>query len=252
MRTFVARTCVAALAALVSVGAAVADEIRLISVGGVKGALDPIVAEFSKSTGHKVTYVAGSPAVLPKRIAAESFDVIVQSVPAMDDVAKAGGLKAGSRKAVARGGIGLAVAANAAAPDISTPDAFRKALLAAKSIGVGDPATPNGSGIVILKVLSASGIHDQLRPKLKVVGLDPGQKMIAAGDLELGLMNASEVRSYLKFVGFVPPPLQGYTLYDVAVTAKSASPAAAALADAIQSRDAARHWTAARLEPRIF
>lgn len=241
----------AAFAMLTTVTMATADEVRLISVGGVKDALDLIIADFTKATGHKVIYVAGSPAVLPKRIASEPFDVIVQSVPAMDDVAQAGGLQAGSRKPVARGGIGMAVQATAAAPDISSADAFRKTLLAAKSIGIGDPSTPNGSGVVIQKILAASGIHDQLKPKLKVVGLDPGQKEIASGELELGLMNSSEVRSYLKFVGQVPQPLQAYTDYEVAITAKAAAPAAAAaLAQAILSREAAKHWVTARMETR--
>jgi molybdate transport system substrate-binding protein len=251
MGTIVPKSCLAALAVLASIGMAGADEIRVISVGGVKDALDPIIAAFTQATGHKVIYVAASPALVPKRLASEAFDLVVQSVPAMDEVAQANGLKADSRKPVARGGIGLAVQASAATPDISTADAFKKVLLAAKSIGIGDPTTPNGSGVVIQKMLAASGIHDQLKDRLKVVGLDPGQKMIASGELEIGLMNSSEVRTYLKFVGQVPAPLQGYTHYDVAVTAKAASPAAAAaLAEFILSRDAVKHWTAARMEPR--
>jgi molybdate transport system substrate-binding protein len=249
MRTFVAIS-LAALAALASALPATADEIRLISVGGVKDALDPIVAEFSKATGHKVTYVATSPAILPKRLAGEPFDLVVQSVPAMDDAAKAGLLNAGSRKPVSRGGIGLAVNAKAAAPDISTADAFRTTLMTAKSIGIGDPVTPNGSGVVIRRILASSGLDVLLAGKLKVVGLDPGQKDIAAGTLDMGLMNASEIRSYLKYAGPVPAPLQGYTLYDVAVTAKAATPAAAALAEAIMSPGAVKHWKAARMEPR--
>lgn len=251
MRRIVAAASLAAFVALGSGGWAAADEVRIISVGGVKGALDPIVAAFTKATGHKVTYIAGNPALVPKRLASEPFDLVVQSVPAMDNAAKAGLLKNDGRKAVARGGIGVAVAANAKAPDIASADAFKKALLAAKSIGIGDPTTPNGSGVVIQRILAKSGIHDQLKDRLKVVGLDPGQKQIAAGEIELGLMNASEIRSYLTFVGHVPEPLQDYTDYDVAVTAKAAAPAAAAaLAALILSRDAAGHWTAARMEPR--
>jgi molybdate transport system substrate-binding protein len=248
MRKLIARSCLAALLALASASLAGADEIRVISVGGVKDALDPIISDFIKATGHKVNYVATSPALLPKRLAAEPFDLVVQSVPAMNDVA--GLLKADSRRPVARGGIGLAVAANVPAPDISTADAFRTVLMTAKSIGIGDPATPNGSGVVIARILTRAGLVDLLKGKLKVVGLDPGQKEIAAGTLELGLMNASEVRSYLKFAGHVPAPLADYTLYDVAVTAKASSAAAAALAEAIASSAAAGHWKAARLEPR--
>jgi molybdate transport system substrate-binding protein len=249
MRT-VSKTCLVALALIASAGVATADEIKLISVGGVKLGLDPIIAEFSKQTGHKVTYTAGAPAMVSQKAASEPFDVVVQSVPAMDELAKANGLKPETRKAVVRGGIGMAVAPNATAPDISTPDAFKKTLMAAKSIGVGDPAVPNGSGVVIQRILAASGIMDTIKPKVKVVGLDPGQEQIAKGEIELGLMNASEVRTFVKFAGPVPAPLQDYTNYEVALTAKAAeSGAALALAQFIGSQAAAQHWKTARMEP---
>lgn len=252
MRTVVHRACLAALALLASAGVAAADEVRLISVGGVKGALDPIIADFSKATGHTVKYTVGSPLAVAQKLAAgEAFDVVVQSVPAMSELAKANGLHAETRAPVARGGIGMAVSQSASAPDISTADAFKRTLTTAKSIGVGDPAMPNGSGIVIQRILAASGIADAIKDKVKVVGLDPGQEMIAKGELELGLMNASEVRKFVKFAGEVPPPLQDYTAYEAAVTAKAAAPAAAsALLATIAGAAAAPHWKAARLEPR--
>jgi molybdate transport system substrate-binding protein len=141
------------------------------------------------------------------------------------------------------------VKADAAAPDLSNAEAFKKALMAAKSIGVGDPAMPNGSGIVIQRILAASGLADAIKDKVKVVGLDPGQEMISKGEIELGLMNASEVRSFVKFAGPVPAPLQDYTRYEVAITAKAqASPGVAALVRMITSGAAGKHWTAARME----
>jgi molybdate transport system substrate-binding protein len=251
MRTIVRSTYPAALALLASIGIAAADEVRLISVGGVKGALDPIIAEFTKATGHKVNYVVGSPLIVSKRLASgEAFDLVVQSAPAMDDLAKLNGLKPRTRVRVGRGGIGMAVHPNAAAPSLSSAEAFKKVLLAAKSIGIGDPAMPNGSGVVIQRILAASGIGDALKPKIKVVGLDPGQRMIAKGELELGLMNSSEIRPFVKFAGPVPAPLQDYTNYDAAVTTKAtATSAAAALAQAIAGAAAAKHWRAARMEP---
>ena len=222
----------------------------MISVGGVKLGLDPIIADFTKQTGHQVTYFAGSPAMVSQKLAAgEPFDVVVQSAPAMAELAKLNGLKPETRKPVVRGGIGMAVAPNATAPDLSTADGFKKALLAAKSIGVGDPAVPNGSGVVIQRILAASGIMDTIKPKVKVVGLDPGQELIAKGELELGLMNASEVRTFVKFAGPVPAPLQDYTAYEVALTAKSASPAALAFAQFVGGPAAAQHWKTARMEP---
>jgi molybdate transport system substrate-binding protein len=240
---------VAVLALIASAGIASADEVRLISVGGVKLALDPIIADFTKATGHTVQYFAGSPAAVSQKLAAgEAYDVVVQSAPAMSELAKLNGIKPETRVAVARGGIGMAVAPNAAAPDLSTADAFKKTLLAAKSIGIGDPAVPNGSGIVIQRILGSSGIMDALKPKLKVVGLDPGQEMIAKGELELGLMNASEVRSFVKFAGPVPVPLQDYTNYEAALTAK-ASPESPARALLQTIANSAARWKEARMEP---
>jgi molybdate transport system substrate-binding protein len=249
MRT-VSNTCLAALALIASAGIAAADEVKLISVGGVKLALDPIIADFTKQTGHTVTYTVGSPAMVSQKLAAgEAFDVAVQSGPAMAELAKINGLMPETRKPVGRGGIGMAVHPTAAAPDISTADAFKKTLLAAKSIGVGDPAVPNGSGVVIQRILAASGVMDTIKPKVKVVGLDPGQEMIAKGEIELGLMNASEVRTFVKFAGPVPAPLQDYTSYEVALTTKAAaSGAPLALAQFIGSQAAAQHWKTARME----
>jgi molybdate transport system substrate-binding protein len=250
MRIVGSNICLAALALMASVGIAAADEVKVISVGGVKLGLDPIIADFTKQTGHQVTYVATSPAMVSQKLAAgEAFDVVVQSVPAMDELAKINGLKPETRKPVVRGGIGMAVAPTATAPDISNADAFKKALLSAKSIGVGDPAVPNGSGVVIQRILAASGIMDTIKPKVKVVGLDPGQELIAKGELELGLMNASEVRTFVKFAGPVPAPLQDYTQYEVALTAKSGSGAALAFAQFVGGQVAAQHWKTARMEP---
>jgi len=242
----------AAAALLVSASVAAAAEVKLISVGGVKGALDKIVADYTKATGNNVNYTVGSPLVVSQKLAAgEVFDVVVQSAPAMDDYAKLGGLNAGSRIAVARGGIGMAVAPDATPPDISTAAAFKKALLNAKSIAVGDPAMPNGSGILIQSILANSGVMDEIKPKIKVVGLDPGQQEIAKGAIEIGFFNISEVRAFVKYGGPVPPPLQQYTNYDAAVTAKAPTPdAAAALVKILASAPAQAHWTAAGLEPK--
>jgi molybdate transport system substrate-binding protein len=247
----VSKICLATFAFIASAGIAAADEVKLISVGGVKLALDPIIADFTQQTGHKVTYTATSPAMVAQKLAAgEAFDVVVQSAPAMAELAKNNGIQPETRKPAGRGGIGMAVNPAASAPDISSADAFKKTLIAAKSIGVGDPAVPNGSGVVIQRILAASGIMDAIKPKLKVVGLDPGQEMIAKGELELGLMNASEVRPFVKFAGPVPAPLQDYTSYEVALTTKaSASGAALAFAQFISSPAAAQHWKAARMEP---
>jgi molybdate transport system substrate-binding protein len=251
MHITVRKTCFAALTVFALSQPAAADEVKLISVGGVKGALDLIIADYTKETGHTVKYAVGSPLIVSQKLAAgEAVDVVVQSAPAMNDYAKLDGLKAETRAPVARGGIGMAVRQGAAVPDISTPDAFKKALLTATSIGVGDTAMPNGSGIVIQSILGKSGIMDEIKSKLKVVGLDPGQEMISKGEIELGLMNISEVRSFVKYAGPVPAPMQQYTNYEAAVTAKAtASGPALALVKKLSSASSADRWTTAGLEP---
>ena len=83
-----------ALATIASIGISAADEVKLISIGGVKLALDPIVADFTKTTGHTVKYTVGSPAAVSQKLAAgEALDVAVLSVPAMDDLAKLNALR---------------------------------------------------------------------------------------------------------------------------------------------------------------
>jgi hypothetical protein len=120
-----------------------------------------------------------------------------------------------------RGGIGMAVRQGATVPDISTPDAFQKTLMASSSIVVTDPAMPNASGALTQRVLNEAGVMDAIKPKVKVIGLDPGQEAISKGEAELGFFNISEVRPYVKYAGPVPAPLQKYTSYEAAAAAKA-------------------------------
>ncbi len=243
---------VGALAAvLASASMAAAAEVKLISVGGVKVALDKIVANYTKASGNTVNYTVGSPLVVSQKLAAgEVFDVVVESAPAMDDYAKLGGLKDDTRMGVARGGIGMAVSKEATPPDIATPAAFKRALMDAKSIAMTDTAMPNGSGVLTQAIFEDAGVKDAIKPKIKVVGLDPGQQQIAKGEIEIGFFNISEIRPFVKYGGPVPASLQKYTDYDAAVTAKTTTPdAAAALVKMIASAPAQKHWKAAGMEP---
>lgn len=245
-------TVIGALAAvLVSTTFAAAAEVKLISVGGVKGALDKIIADYSKATGNTVNYTVASPLIVSQKLAAgEVYDVVVQSERAMDDYDKLDGLKAETRLKVARGGIGLAVGPEAPPPDIATVVAFKKVLTDATSIAMTDTAMPNGSGVLTQAIFEASGLMDAIKPKIKVVGLDPGQQQIAKGEIEIGFFNISEIRPFVKFGGPVPTPLQRYTNYDVAVTAKASAPdATAALVKMIASTPEQARWKAAGLEP---
>jgi molybdate transport system substrate-binding protein len=249
-KKIVAKTSLCALALLFSAAAAGATELRLLAVGGAKVALDAIIADYTKATGNEVKFTVGSPPVVAQKLVAEPFDVVVQSAPAMDDAVKAGALKADTRVAVARGGIGMAVRQGAPVPDVSTPEAFKKTLMAAKSIVVTDPAMPNASGALTQRILSEAGVADAIKDKVKVIGLDPGQEAISKGEYDLGFFNISEVRPYVKYAGPVPAPLQKFTTYEAAVSAKAAAAdPAAAFVRLLATPAMAERWKQAGMEP---
>jgi molybdate transport system substrate-binding protein len=152
-------------AVLVSLaGMAAAADIRLLSVGAVQNAVRPLAADFSKETGHKIVFTVGSPAVVAQKIKdGEIFDAVIVSEPAMDRLDKEGIVNPESRVRLANTGIGVAVRAGAPAPNLATPDAFKQALLAAKSVVYGDPTLPNQSGEKAEQILAKAGILDALK-----------------------------------------------------------------------------------------
>jgi molybdate transport system substrate-binding protein len=242
-------------AVLVSLaGMAAAADIRLLSVGAVQNAVRPLAADFSKETGHKIVFTVGSPAVVAQKIKdGEIFDAVIVSEPAMDRLDKEGIVNPESRVRLANTGIGVAVRAGAPAPNLATPDAFKQALLAAKSVVYGDPTLPNQSGEKAEQILAKAGILDALKPKLRIVpGQAESQDLIAKGEVEMGLYNLSEIPEGkgLKIAGPVPAPLQLATTYEGALMSDGSVPQAAREFIRFLSEPEARaKWLAARLEP---
>jgi molybdate transport system substrate-binding protein len=235
-------------------GMAPAAEIRVLSVGAVQVAVRSLAAEFTQENGHQIAFTIGSPAVVMEKIkSGEVYDVLIASEPAMDQLDGEGIVNPESRVRLARAGLGVAVRAGAAVPDLSTPDAFRQTLTSAKSIVYGDPALPNQSGEKAEKVLANAGLLEALQPKIRIVpGQQASQEMIAKGEVELGLYNVSEIPEGkgLKFAGAVPAPLQINTTYEGALMSDGSEPqAATAFIRYLAEPDAHPKWTAARLEP---
>jgi len=240
-------------AVLVSLaGMAAAADIRLLSVGAVQNAVRPLAADFSKDTGHKIVFTVGSPAVVAQKIKdGEIFDAVIVSEPAMDRLDKEGIVNPESRVRLANTGIGVAVRAGAPTPNLATPDAFKQALLAAKSVVYGDPTLPNQSGEKAEQILAKAGILDALKPKLRIVpGQAESQDLIARGEVEMGLYNLSEIPEGkgLKIAGPVPAPLQIATSYEGALMSDGSVPQAAREFIRFLSEPEARaKWLAARL-----
>ena len=253
MRAFGRSITIAAV--LISLtGMARAAEIRVLSVGAVQNAVKALAADFARDSGHQVILTIGSPAVVMQRIKdGETYDAVIASEPAMDQLDKEGIVNPESRVRLAAVGLGVAVREGAPVPDLSTPDAFKQALLDAKSIVHGDPTLPNQSGEKAEKILTKAGLLDTLKPKLKIVpGQAASQEMIAKGDVEMGLYQVSEIPEGkgLRFAGPVPSQLQINTAYEGALMSDGSVPEAArAFIRFMSAPDARARWVAAKLEP---
>jgi molybdate transport system substrate-binding protein len=249
-RPLLARTLCAGLALALATAVATAGEIRVVTVGALRNALTPLGADYTKQSGDKVTYMFTNPANLKQVLGEGKYDAIIAAASSIDELDKSGGLQADSHVKAVRVGIGVAVKEGAPKPDVSTPEAFKKAIMAARNIVYTDPTTPNGSGIVTMRILAAAGLADAVKAKGKQEGLGPGKELIAKGEYEMGLFNISEATiPGVVVAGPVPAPLQEYTSYDAGVLAGAANKdAAAAFLKYVTGKSAAATWKAAYID----
>jgi molybdate transport system substrate-binding protein len=230
-----------------------AVEIHVLSAGAVQEAEKVLAAEFERQSGDRVSFVFGVVGAIQDRLkAGERADVIVLSAQAIDAMANAHELIGDGGTPLAKVGIGVAVREGAPKPDISTPEAFRAALLAARSVVYADPAKGASSGIQFQRILSQLGIADVVKMK---ANLQPGGyvvEVVARGEAELGVHNISEILPVkgVELVGPLPPPLQTYTTYVAGVPIGDAAPGPAlAFIKFLGSPAAAARWKAAGFEP---
>ena len=168
---------------------------------------------FERASGHRLITTRGpsmgdSPEAIPARLArGEMADVLILDGAAADELAARGLVRAGSKVDLARSRIGMVVRAGAAKPDISSVEAFRKMLLAVKSIGYSDSA----SGTYLSTTLFAKlGVADQVARKSRKVRGPPSGEPVAAvvarGELEIGFQQVSELIHVpgVTFVGPIP------------------------------------------------
>ena len=246
--------CVLIVSILMSLaGMAAAADVRVLSVRATEGALQMLAREFTRETGHHVVFSFGSPATVMQKIKANDVhDVVVVAEPAMDQLDRDGIVNPESRVRLANVGLGVAVREGAPAPDISTADAFKQALMAAPSIVHGD-VFPNTSGEKIQKLFAAMEILEALKPKLQIVsGHANSQALIAKGEIALGLYNMSEIPDGkgVKYVGPVPAPLQVSTTFEAArMSDGGAVEAAEAFIRYIGGADGRPAWAKARFVP---
>ena len=217
-------------AAAPRVGAA---EIKVLSAGAFKQVLLALVADFERQTGHKVVVENDTVGGLVKRIdGGATFDVAVLTPAAVNELSGKGKMVAGSRADLARVGIGVVVKEGAGKPDIGSVEAFKRALVAAKSVAYIDPAAGGSSGIYVAGLLDKLGIAAEVKPKAKLIQGGAVAEHVARGEAELGIHQISEILPVkgVTLVGPLPAEIQNYTVYAAGLGANAkASDAAKAL-----------------------
>jgi molybdate transport system substrate-binding protein len=244
----------AALAAAHIAGPAGAADLKVISAGAVRGLIAQIIDDYSRRTGQKFDFTIGTTGQLRNVIASgQPADLIIVSTPLMGELEKTGKLMPGSRADLGRVGIGIVTREGAAAPDVATPDAFKKALVEARSVAYTDPAEGGTSGIYFASVAERFGIGDAVKKKaLLTKGGREAAIEVAEGRAEMAIVFISEAMALkgVKLAGMLPPPLQEYSAYAAAIPASSTDAAAAsAFIAALTSAAMAERWHANGFEP---
>jgi molybdate transport system substrate-binding protein len=208
-------------------------ELHVLAAGAVQAVLPKLAASFEGQTGHVAKISYGSVGDLVGRTeGGQRVDVVILTPPALTSLEGKGLVRPGTQANVGSVGVAVAVRAGAAAPDVSTPEALRAALLSARSVIYGDP-TKTSSGIHFAKVIERLGIAEAVNAKAHLVptGIVGMQDLAKDADpgLAIGVTQAVEILANpgVRLVGPLPGDLQNVTTYAVALGVKPADPPAA-------------------------
>lgn len=241
-------TITSCMSAIMAGQPAHAAEIIVVSPGTVQEMMVALIPIFERASGHKVSISFEAPSAMLSTIANRQIDIVLSPADVIDDLAKKGTVVAGSRVDLARSGVGMAVRAGAPKPDIGGADAFKKSMLAAKSIAYS--RGPSGNHFV--SVIQTLGIADQMKPKMMLSEGGPVGGLVAKGQVEIGVHQIAELLPVagIDIVGPFPPELQKMTVYSAGMHVNSRQPEAAkALVKFISSPEAAPVFKAKGMEP---
>jgi len=220
-------TALLVVVAAVTSSDAVGAELRLMVTNGAKPVIAEIGPQFERSTGHKLSIsYEGSPVLQSAILRGDNFDVALLISSNMEAIAKDGRIDATTRMNFARSGLGVAVRAGQPKPDISTAEAFRRALLNSKSIAY---VTAGASGRHFIAVCERLGIAEQVKAKSKTLPTGSVAEFVVNGEAELAIQQMSEVLSVkgIDLVGPFPSELDLVSQITAAVSAKANQPEAA-------------------------
>lgn len=197
------------------------EPIKLISSMATREILTELIAQYQATTSQTVVAEAAGGVDVAKRVqAGEAVDVVVLAANAIDQLIADGKLLAGSRVDLVKSGVAVAVPAGARRPDISTEDAVKQAVLAAKTLSY----STGPSGVYLLKLFERWGILETIKPR--IVQAPPGVpvgSLVAKGEVELGFQQLSELINIkgITVLGPLPPAIQTITTFSAGVSAAS-------------------------------
>jgi molybdate transport system substrate-binding protein len=207
----------------ISHGTAHSAELKIFASRAIWTVLAEIGLEFEKNSGHKLNVITGlSPDFVGRINVGEPFDVIAAPPAALDGLIKSGKVTADSKTTLARSAYGIAIRAGAPKPDISSVEAFKRALLNAKSITylpvLGVP-----------QLIERLGLKDEIASKVTIPSTDISSELVAKGEVELGIVVITQTFTTpgVELAGPLPPEIQFYTNFGGAVSATSKSADAA-------------------------
>jgi molybdate transport system substrate-binding protein len=232
------------------VGTADAAEIKVLSIPGVRPAVSELLPGFERRSDHKVDFIWEIYAGQKRAIESGDFDVAIFAKSQIAEMAQQGRIAPNTMVDLASTNIGVVVRKGAVKPDVGSEEAFKRTLLAAKSIAY---TKESSTGVYVTRMLERIGIADAVKDKLR---LQPGGGMttpaVANGDVEIGIVLLSDIMATpgAELAGLLPPGLQNAVMQTGAIstTAKQAA-AGTALLQALSASTAAPIYRSKGLEP---
>ena len=212
---------------LVIASLAQAAEIRVLSGNGARAAVRELCTQFERATGNKISLHFEVNADIQKKIeAGEAFDVAVLNPPVIEALSKEAKIVAGSRADIGRAGLGVAVRQGTPKPDISSVEAFRRTLLAARAIAY---PGKGASGLYFVSLLDRMGIRAEMQGKLKPMEAEDTVEVVARGDADLVVVVATRIVDVtgVDMVGPIPEELQTKIGFAAGLSASAKEPDAA-------------------------
>ena len=218
------KVAIAATAGVLACAApALAAEITVLANQGALSAVKDLAAGFEQATGNKVivSFEAGN-ALNQKLNSNAPADLVTTGIETFDDLVKRGKVVPASFAEFARAGNGVAVKEGTLKRDISTPEAFKQAMLNSASIG----HTNAGTGPFNTKLFQQLGIYDQLKDRIKLIEGRPVAAAVAAGDIEVGIQQTNVIQPFpgTDYAGPIPAELIEYGHFGVGVLTVSKDP----------------------------